>query len=109
VTCLFAALNVAAGQVTDACYPWHRHQEFLKFLKFLKKIAAAYPGTDLHVICGNYGTHKHAGVRAWLAANPRVTPHFTPASCSWLNPEGVLLRRDHRAGNPTAASPPCAS
>ena len=33
VTCLFAALNTATGQVTDACYPRHRHQEFLKFLK----------------------------------------------------------------------------
>jgi len=40
VTSLFAALNVATGQVTDACYPKHRHQEFLKFLK---KVAAAYP------------------------------------------------------------------
>src|SRR5258706_8719325 len=33
VTCLFAALNTATGQVTDACYPRHRHQEFLRFLK----------------------------------------------------------------------------
>jgi transposase len=79
---LFAALNVATGQVTDACYPKHRHQEFLKFLK---KVAAAYPGRELHVICGNYATHKHAGVNAWLAKNPRVTLHFTPTSCSWLN------------------------
>jgi transposase len=81
-TCLFAALNVATGTVTDACYPRHRHQEFLKFLK---KVAAAYPGRDLHVVCDNYATHKHATVRAWLAKNPRVTLHFTPTSCSWLN------------------------
>ena len=26
VTTLFAALEVATGQVTDACYPRHRHQ-----------------------------------------------------------------------------------
>lgn len=82
VTSLFAALNVATGQVTDACYPKHRHQEFLRFLK---KVAAAYPGQDLHVVCDNYATHKHAEVRAWLARNPRVTLHFTPTSCSWLN------------------------
>src|ERR1022692_2488437 len=82
VTCLFAALNTATGQVTDACYPRHRHQ---KFLKFLKKTAAAYPGTQLHVVCDNYATHKHAEVRKWLAANPRVTLHFTPTGCSWLN------------------------
>jgi hypothetical protein len=46
VTCLFAALEVATGTVIDACYPRHRHQEFLKFLK---KVAAAYPSVDLHV------------------------------------------------------------
>jgi transposase len=84
VTCLFAALDAATGQVTDACYPRHRHQEFLRFLK---KVAAAYPGQDLHVICDNYATHKHAEVRQWLArpANKRITLHFTPTGCSWIN------------------------
>jgi transposase len=82
VTCLFAALNTVTGTVTDACSPRHRHQEFLKFLK---KVAAAYPGTDLHVVCDNYSTRKHAEVRAWLARNPRVTVHFTPTGCSWIN------------------------
>jgi transposase len=84
VTCLFAALEVATGTVTDACYPRHRHQEFLKFLK---KTAAAYPATELHVICDNYATHKHAEIRKWLARpeNQRITLHFTPTGCSWLN------------------------
>jgi transposase len=81
-TSLFAALEIATGKVTDACYPRHRHQEFLRFLQ---KVAAAYPGTDLHVVCDNYATHKHADVRAWLARNPRVTLHFVPTGCSWLN------------------------
>jgi transposase len=27
----------------------------------------------------------HPEVKAWLAANPRVTLHFTPTGCSWLN------------------------
>ena len=40
-TSLFAALEAATGKVTDACYPRHRHEEFLKFLK---QAAAAYPG-----------------------------------------------------------------
>ncbi|MDT7597044.1 MAG: hypothetical protein QOJ06_2590 [Pseudonocardiales bacterium] len=31
-TTLFAALEIATGKVADACYRWHRHQEFLKFL-----------------------------------------------------------------------------
>jgi len=31
--------------------------------------------------------HDHTGVAAVLpaSANPRITLHFTPASCSWLN------------------------
>jgi transposase len=81
-TTLFAALEIATGQVTDACYPRHRHQEFLRFLK---QVAAAYPGRDLHVVCDNYATHKHPKVKEWLAKNPRVTLHFTPTGCSWLN------------------------
>jgi transposase len=84
VTSLFAALNTAAGQVTDACYPRHRHQEFGKFLT---RAARAYPDTRLHVICDNYATRKHPDVRSWLARpdNQRITLHFTATSCSWLN------------------------
>ena len=39
-TTLFAALEIATGKVTDACYDRHRHQEFLAFLK---QVAKAYP------------------------------------------------------------------
>ena len=81
-TTLFAALEVATGKVTDACYPRHRHEEFLRFLR---QVARAYPRTRLHIVCDNYATHKHPDVTAWLARNPRVTLHFTPTSGSWLN------------------------
>ena len=99
-TTLFAALEVATGKITaDACYPRHRHQEFLRFLK---KVAAAHPGVELHVVLDNYGTHKHAEVRRWLAGNPRVTLHLTPTSCSWLNMVeiffGIITRQAIRRG-----------
>jgi transposase len=81
-TTLFAALEVATGKVTDACYPRHRHQEFLTFLKV---VAKAHPRVKLHVVADNYATHKHPAVKAWLAKNPRITMHFTPTSGSWLN------------------------
>jgi hypothetical protein len=42
-TTLFAALNIATGQVTGVCKPRHRHQEFLAFLKH---VARAYPITN---------------------------------------------------------------
>jgi transposase len=81
-TTLFAALEVATGKVTDACYARHRHQEFLKFLR---QVARAYPRTRLHIVVDNYAAHKHANVAKWLARHPRITLHFTPTSASWLN------------------------
>jgi len=81
-TTLFAALEVATGKVTDACYPRHRSDEFLRFLKL---VAKTYPRVQLHVVVDNYATHTHPRVRAWLARNPRITLHFTPTSGSWLN------------------------
>jgi len=102
-TTLFAALETATGKITaDACYPRHRHQEFLEFLK---KVAAACPATDLHVVLDNYGTHKHPEIRRWLARpeNQRITLHFTPASCSWLNMAeiffGIITRQAIRRGS----------
>jgi transposase len=102
-TTLFAALEVAAGKVTDACYRRHRHEEFLRFLK---QVARAYPGTDLHIVCDNYATHKHPDVKAWLEKNPRITLHFTPASGSWLNMAeiffGIITRQAIRRGTVTS-------
>ena len=81
-TTLFAALEVATGRVTDACYARHRNDEFLAFLKL---VARAYPRRELHLVLDNYQTHKHPNVNAWLAKHPRVTLHFTPASASSMN------------------------
>ena len=101
-TTLFAALEVATGKITaDACYPRHRHQEFLAFLK---KVAAAHPGVELHVVADNYAAHKHPEIRKWLARpeNKRITLHFTPTSCSWLNMVeiffGIITRQAIRRG-----------
>ena len=98
-TTLFAALEVATGKVTDACFERHRHQEFLRFLK---QVAKAYPRVPLHVVCDNYATHKHPRVKAWLERNPRITLHFTPTSGSWLNMVeiffGIITRQAIRRG-----------
>ena len=40
---------------------------------------------DVHLILDNYGTHKTASIRRWLARHPRFHVHFTPTSASWLN------------------------
>jgi len=102
-TSLFAALEVATGKVTDACYDRHTHAEFLDFLKL---VAKAYPRVKLHVVADNYATHKHPAVKAWLAKNPRVTMHFTPTSGSWLNMVeiffGIITRQAIRRGTFTS-------
>jgi transposase len=81
-TTLFAALEIATGQITAAVKPKHRRQEFLAFLRQLDR---AYPDQDLHLVMDNYATHKTPEVRAWLQKHPRFTVHFTPTSGSWLN------------------------
>jgi transposase len=81
-TTLFAALEIATGQVTGVCKPRHRHHEFLIFLR---RLARGYPDQQLHLIMDNYAAHKHPKVKAWLTANPRIHVHFTPTSGSWLN------------------------
>ena len=82
-TTLFAALEMLQGKVIGQCYQRHRHQEFLRFLRTLDQ---EFPGkVALHLIVDNYGTHKHANVRAWLKRHPRFVLHFVPTSSSWLN------------------------
>ena len=81
-TTLFAALEIATGKVTGALKPRHRRQEFLAFLR---QVARAYPGGELHLVMDNYAAHKTPEVRDWLAANPRVVVHFTPTHASWMN------------------------
>ena len=82
-TSLFAALNVLDGTVIGSCYPRHRHEEFLKFLR---KIDRETPnGMNLHLIVDNYGTHKHPNVKKWLSKHKRFHLHFIPTSSSWLN------------------------
>jgi transposase len=82
-TTLFAALNVAAGTVSGRCFPRHRHQEFLRFLRQID--AEHAPELELHLVMDNYGTHNTDQVKRWLKRHPRFKVHFVPTSSSWLN------------------------
>jgi len=97
---LFAALNVASGEVIGACKQQHRHQEFLAFLKCVERQTPKE--LDLHLIVDNYSTHKHEKVRKWLSRNKRVTLHFIPTSSSWFNLVerffGLLTQRQLKRG-----------
>ena len=82
-TSLFAALDVKTGTVIGE---FHRRHRSLEFRKFLDTIDQAVPSDlDVHLILDNYGTHKTAPVRRWLAKRPRFHVHFTPTSASWIN------------------------
>ncbi len=90
---LFAALEVATGQVKTAITQSKRREDFLSFMD--QVVADASAQQDLHVILDNYSTHKKCD--AWLAKHPNVHFHFTPTSASWLNQVeiwfGILSRK----------------
>ena len=84
-TSLFAALNVATGQIIGKCHRRHRHQEFVKFLDHLDDTLKTEPGVSIHIILDNYATHKTPAVKRWLLRHPEYHLHFIPTSSSWLN------------------------
>lgn len=103
-TTLFAALDIATGEVIGELHRRHRSSEFLQFLR---TIEANVPSElDVHLVMDNYGTHKTPSIKAWFARHPRFQVHFTPTSASWLNQverwfatltEKYLRRGTHRS------------
>ena len=103
-TTLFAAFNIEDGTVITSL---HRRHRAVEFKKFLTKIDDQVPeDLEVHLICDNYGTHKHPIIKTWLEAHPRFHLHFTPTYSSWLNlverffgyvTADLLQRSDHRS------------
>ena len=83
VTSLFAAFNVATGEVISDLHRRHRATEFRKFLITIDK--AVPDDLDVHIVCDNYATHKTDMINNWLARRPRFHVHFTPTGSSWVN------------------------
>ena len=82
-TSLFAALELKTSREIGQLHRRHRSGEFRQFLD---QIEAQLPaGLEVHLILGNYGTHKTALIRNWFAKRPRFHLHFTPAYGSWIN------------------------
>ncbi len=82
-TTLFAALDIATGEVIGELHRRHRSAEFLQFLRTIDANVPAQ--LDIHLVMDNYGTHKTPTIKAWFARHPRFHVHFTPTSASWLN------------------------
>jgi len=85
-TTLFAAMDIATGEVLTDYKPRHRNQEWLAFLKLIDRTVP--DDLDIHLVADNYGAHKHANVTKWLehpSRRDRWHIHYTPTSSSWLN------------------------
>jgi len=80
---LFAALNVATGEVIAKAKHRHRAKDFVAFLSTIEQ--SVEPGLEVHVILDNLSAHKATSVTRWLARHPRFHFHFTPTYSSWLN------------------------
>jgi transposase len=82
-TNLYAALDVASGQVIADMTPRHRAEEFRRFLNLID--ASVPEGFEVHLVLDNSSTHKTPSIQRWLVRHPRFHLHFTPTYSSWLN------------------------
>lgn len=82
---LFAAMNLATGQVLHNTRRRHAGQDVLAFFKLIDLHVPR--DLDLHVVLDNLSAHKSPPVRDWLEhpKRRRWHLHFTPTSSSWLN------------------------
>ena len=84
-TDLFAAMNIATGEVLTDCGRGHTAKDVLRFFK---QIDASVPrGLAIHVVLDNLSAHKAPQITTWLAHRDRRRwhLHFTPTSSSWTN------------------------
>ena len=84
-TDLFAALDLATGQVITDFRPSHSGEDVLRFFKQIDKEVSRE--LDIHVVLDNLSAHKAPPVSDWLA-KPRQRRwhlHYVPTSSSWLN------------------------
>ncbi|MGD0220129.1 MAG: IS630 family transposase [Acidimicrobiales bacterium] len=84
-TDLFAAMNVATGQVLYDTKTRHSSKEVLDFFRFIDLHVDR--DLEIHVVLDNLSAHKAEPVATWLAHAKRARwhLHFTPTSSSWLN------------------------
>jgi transposase len=82
---LFAAMNIATGEVLHDTRARHAGTDVLAFFKLID--LGVPDGQELHVILDNLSAHKSQPVRDWLEhpKRERWHLHFTPTSSSWLN------------------------
>jgi transposase/transposase-like protein len=103
---LFAALNVATGEVLARCKQKHRALDFVRFLQEIDD--SVDPDLEVHVVLDNLSAHKAPAVHRWLLRHSRFHFHFTPTYSSWLNLVerffGLLTEKALKRGSHTSTS-----
>ncbi len=84
-TDLFAAMNIATGEVLYDTKKSHKATDVFAFFKLIDLHVPA--GLEIHVVLDNLSAHKAPPVTKWLAHPERARwhLHFTPTSSSWCN------------------------
>lgn len=80
---LFAALNVATGEVITDLRKTHTSKDFVAFLNKVNRNVPAE--LDVHIVLDNLSAHKTPLVHRWLLRHRRFHLHFTPTYGSWMN------------------------
>ncbi len=82
---LFAAMNLATGQVLTDLRKGHAGADVLRFFKQLD--ATVPRGLSVHVVLDNLSAHSTPDIKRWLDHRDRRRWHLhhTPTSSSWLN------------------------
>jgi transposase len=78
---MFAALDLATGQLF---YRFRDRKRWQEFLDFLRQLRVRFPAGKLYVVCDNFSPHKKIEVTDWCRVNG-VELVFTPSNASWLN------------------------
>ena len=84
-TDLFAALNVATGEVLHQTRRRHTAEDVLAFFRWIDLHVPRH--LEIHVVLDNLSAHSAPPVAQWLEhpRRQRWHLHFTPTSASWLN------------------------
>ena len=102
---LFAAMNIATGEVRTGLNKGHSGADVLRFFK---QIDATVPrGLAVHVVLDNLSAHSTPEIKKWLAHRDRRRwhLHFTPTSSSWLNLMSAGSKNSPTGGYAAGSSP----
>jgi len=80
---LFAALNLASGEVLASLTKTHTSKDFINFLNLINRSVPAE--FEVHIVLDNLSTHKTPEVHRWILRHKRFHFHFTPTYGSWMN------------------------